>query len=581
MDFVVPPENEPDFAYLVVVGDDHSGRVFLVLRIDCSRTLMGQDFNPIYRVVLGTRMTQGLDKFLFVIPLKHRSGLFLCAEKHLALVMDIKNPRFELQLSYLGDSDIEAVDDPGCYGSDPLYTAWTRPLRRKEWWHESHKDVAYLCREDGQIKLLSLTAEPGRRSRVEVMFLYHIRSRVDQAFTAVDIPRSVVSKVCDDSFITGGDQSNGVLVTIEPNQDPKLRSIIPNLNPVIDYAVAPNNLNDPCQNNRIFATTHRGRRHGAISEVRHGYEMRVLEDVSTNDYDVVSICYLPFEDSGYLIISGPTGSSQLYHYDGEDSISNSSGDESRYPSWLRASGNEDNFLTEVLQESEDIKAIAIISDNSYIVVTNNYIQRLSSDLRERQDLLRDDLQGSKIVKACIDSQSSRVLYAVATSAMYSVNVLEICASQQKPLISLSSSSEPSCICSYTGDNISLAVVGTRDGCLEFYHQHRSTLERLCSYNLQEEDGVCENILLLVRKQEPQRSNAISLLCGLRSGELRLLDLDFEGQGNSSSQLAAKSLILTYQIYQYPNEIQYLLGQLLFVLCSRVRMKQWPLGQVQQ
>lgn len=158
MDFVVPPENEPDLAYLVIVGEDKNGSIFLVIRIDCNRHLIDQDFNPIHRIVLGTRTTPGLDKFLFIIPLKHRSGLFVCAEKHLALVIDIKNPRFELQSSYLGDSDIEAVHDPGHSRPDPLYTAWTRPLRRKEWWDESHKDVAYLCRQDGQIKLLSLTA---------------------------------------------------------------------------------------------------------------------------------------------------------------------------------------------------------------------------------------------------------------------------------------------------------------------------------------------------------------------------------------------------------------------------------------
>ena len=518
-----PPVSERGWAYLVMIAENVDKHITLMLlyKIDCFKPLMEQKLDAIYHPLGGSPKTNHLVHCLWVIPLKNIPGIILGAGDRFTLIYDVRKPEFVTHPYPVDVESEEGKKSP----SKLLYNAWTRSSQQKAYSSDKNIDLVYLAREDGQIVLLTIKSWSGP---LEVTSLGCIGFDVDKAFAIIDLP--------DDeqpTFVIGGSHSNGGIASFRPKGFAKIQTIMANIDPVIDTALV------PCWNNvltgrkRIFVTSGRGLKHGAISEVRHGYANRVVESLITADgkadsVTVSKVWILPYDNEDYLITATPNGvSCQLYKFNKDMSGHRQGLRSTHVPSWSLVDRNSNHPWFSIFEDQDTITA-ALTRYGYYIRVTPLNIQRLSYDLTGIENMFDGDrIYGRryKITSAVIDSYNARVLFAVDRGKSYSLECLNTWANGRHGLWSRKLTYDPSCMYIHNEDARPIAIVCTHFGSLQICDLEPG-MAVLCRRMVKtNDDDVCESLMVL------KKSDGKSLLmCGFRSGLLKHFDLTFIDRG---------------------------------------------------
>ena len=240
---------------------------------------------------------------LLLIPITVVSGFLLVCEKRAFLYGNTSHgcwePPWPLNLNdeeihgVINDSE-EAESSPQERGSSsgaPLWTQWTRPMRRADWL--TNYDAIYVCREDGVVKYLLIETN-GNRPTVSKCRVGNIKSNVDLAVACIDNGTEGTwhedGRESEDVLVTGGSMGDGALYRFKGRQNAQKGQNIPSLAPILDICSVPETVlkvpttstNQPDDmispyngQDNLFACIGRGPRHGAVCEIRYGTQASV------------------------------------------------------------------------------------------------------------------------------------------------------------------------------------------------------------------------------------------------------------------------------------------------------------------
>ena len=522
MDFLQPPTSDQYLLTLLLIVSTRGQLKQHVYRWDSSRDL--------HEANIGVKvygLNQELVSPLLLIPLRIPLAFALVCEYKLGVCGDASEyPHFEqvYDLSNDGEQSDEAADDPGNSLGVPLYTGWARPLRHAAFSKDGN-DTVYLCREDGLVRFVEF------QNRGSIMKdantpLGHLRLNVNTAFTVLDhdvdiFPRGSAADV----LLVGGHMSNGGLFTFEAHQDAVLRQSIPNWTPTLDFAAASGESAGPDIRlpARVYACTGRGRRHGSICEIRHG--IAAQEEVSI---DLEEVLYghpwlLPDISNGtlYILASTPQGTSVIPFT--EEGIS--ANFDIRAEHW-----------TSFIDKDHPTICATRTSHDVYIQITDSSIRALPGSIQNADACkpLLENHENSSITCASIDSNSSSILFTKRVAAEHSLSYSRVLEQGDRLTLqrfeAVSFQDEPTCIHVQSMVGATIVLLGTRAGDLRLYEPLSPTLKYMGCYRFgtAEDEDICETVVVLPK--DLQRESTIKIICGLRSGALRVLDYTREDKG---------------------------------------------------
>ena len=232
---------------------------------------------------------------LFLIPVTITSGFLLVCQTRGFLYGDTSPGCWESPLpQMLNDQGIDGADTNSVEGSSeesgishgtPIWTQWTRPVRRKDWF--STNDAIYLCREDGLVKYLLIEAN-GTRPTIAKSKVGNIKTNIDSALACIDNGLGGTwyddGKESEDVLVTGDSIGDGALYSFKSRQNVIKGQVIPRWAPLLDVCTVPSiptgvtlrpfedppGFNLECRPQQLFACTGRGARDGAVCELRYG-----------------------------------------------------------------------------------------------------------------------------------------------------------------------------------------------------------------------------------------------------------------------------------------------------------------------
>lgn len=191
-----------EFLYPRPEDDYHTILLLIIIKNGKSRmvTYEWERGDPLSRVFFeekqGHRLPVEHRMPLLLIPLTVRTSFFAVSQKSIVVCKDALQgpPTFESV-----DNEAPATTDLHHGIGEPLWTAWTRPFRRKDYYET--KDNIYLAREDGAAILLEINSADILASSVRVG---NFNCNISTAFTTVD------DKFYD-ILIIGGDSGPGAI----------------------------------------------------------------------------------------------------------------------------------------------------------------------------------------------------------------------------------------------------------------------------------------------------------------------------------------------------------------------------------
>ena len=189
----------------------------------------------------------------------------------------------------------------------PLWVQWTKPSRH-EGYNENHDDIC-LVREDGQLRYYII--DRTTPTKIDAHFRPgNLGVNVDTAFASMEGPAALGG---GDTFIVGGDLTDGGVFQCIAKSSPSCTQIIPNMSPVHDMLTINSHdhngskaLRDPDRSERIFVCSGRGTEHAAVSEIRYGLEAQIGLTAEYNDLSSVSQVWTlsdPWNDRLVFLIS--------------------------------------------------------------------------------------------------------------------------------------------------------------------------------------------------------------------------------------------------------------------------------------
>ncbi|KAI5926216.1 mono-functional DNA-alkylating methyl methanesulfonate N-term-domain-containing protein [Camillea tinctor] len=259
---------QPKFSKLAIYEWDHSES----LREVFSEEKPGHKLDDAYRMPL------------MIIPLVVGSAFLIITERITATCSDVLSGPPIFMPFDLADRE----NTPLHHGTHrPLWTAWTRPERKKEF-HE-HMDVIYLAREDGFINFLEIEDESGIETSVS---MGSVNCNIDTAFASVFDPFG-------DVLVAGGDSGPGAIWNIMAREHPQRIGPIPNWSPTVDLVVTSDASRGAGEEqdrgskasiaskvpptwlkpDKLFACSGRGIM-GAITELRYGIQAKTGLDLT-------------------------------------------------------------------------------------------------------------------------------------------------------------------------------------------------------------------------------------------------------------------------------------------------------------
>ena len=522
MDFLQPPTSDPYLLTLLLVVSTRGQLKQHVYRWDSSR-----DLHQVNVDVKVYGLSQELISPLLLIPLKIPLAFALVCEYKLGVCSDASEyPHFEqvYDLSNDGEQSDEAADDPGNSLGVPLYTGWARPLRHAAFSKDGN-DTVYLCREDGLVRFIEF------QNRGSIMKdantpLGHLRLNVNAAFTVLDNDVDVFRRgSAADVLLVGGHMSNGGLFTFEAHQDAILRQSIPNWTPTLDFAAAPGQSvnSDVSLQARVYACTGRGRRHGSVCEIRHGITAQEIVKVDMEEVLYGHPWLLPdgSNDTVHLLASTPQGTSVI-PFTGEGISVKPDITAEHWTSFI----DKDHPTICATRTSHDI----------YIQITDSSIRALPGSIRNTDTCkpLFENLEGKSITCGSIDGNSSSISVTARGATEYSLLYGRVLEQGERLTLekfeAVPFKDEPTCIHVQSMLGATVVLLGTRAGDLLLYEPLGPTLKYMGCYRFgtEEEEDICETVAVFPK--DPRQGSAITIICGLRSGSLHVLDFMQENKG---------------------------------------------------
>ena len=208
-----------------------------------------------------------------LIPSTQWTSFILVTEFEIVVYDDILSSLTKRINLPLGDQQPAKSDNAT---RNPLWVQWTKP-RRHEVYNKTHDDIC-LVREDGQLRYYVI--DRTTPTKIDAHFRPgNLGINVDTAFASMEGPAVLGG---GDTFIVGGDLTDGGVFQCIAKNSPTCTQVIPNVSPVHDMLTINSHdhngskaLRNPDRKERIFVCSGRGTEHAAVSEIRHGLEAQI------------------------------------------------------------------------------------------------------------------------------------------------------------------------------------------------------------------------------------------------------------------------------------------------------------------
>ncbi|EFY85329.1 thermotolerance protein [Metarhizium acridum CQMa 102] len=289
LEFLYPrPEDDYHIILLLIVTRRERRSAEPVSRMVTYEWEVGDNLKEIFaEEKAGNRLPKEHRMPSLLIPLRFNTAFFAVSQPDIGIVKNCLSgsPVFEVL-----DTDTPGRT-PLHHGADkPLWTAWSRPFRRKKYFEKT--DIIYLAREDGAIIHVEIDAPELVPSVTNVGCL---NTNINTAFT-------IAYDVFSDVLIIGGDSGPGGIWKLAPRTDLEQVSVLPNWSPVVDLvtsggrplkassALEPRNANSrslemnnlPLKPESLFSASGRGIR-GNLTQWRWGVQGRIGLDIETGE----------------------------------------------------------------------------------------------------------------------------------------------------------------------------------------------------------------------------------------------------------------------------------------------------------
>ncbi|KAI9167242.1 thermotolerance protein [Paramyrothecium foliicola] len=289
VEFLYPrPEDDYHIIFLLFLARKERGHSASVSRMVTYEWEVGDSLNEVFsEEKAGTRLPPEHKMPLLLVPLRFKTSFLIVSQHYIGVVKDALSgsPSFE----YLPTESPERTELSHGHG-EPLWTAWARPFRLKEYFQKT--DVIYLAREDGAVQHIEIDTQDLLPSMTNVGFL---QANIDTAF-------GVTFDRFSDVLIVAGDSGPGGIWKLAPRRDLERVSVIPNWSPVVDMTtnnqsmtwnfstspdattttVPPGNSGESLVPDVLFSASGRGLQ-GTVTEWRWGARARIGLDLDLGE----------------------------------------------------------------------------------------------------------------------------------------------------------------------------------------------------------------------------------------------------------------------------------------------------------
>jgi replication-dependent DNA damage repair protein MMS1 len=318
--FPRPEDDESVLLCFVILGEDQGGTA-VVVTYDWE---FGDPLGPVF-----------IEKRGFLLPPEHKNEvplLLIPLTVNMSGLFVFENSILVCQdLLVRGTSEFEDVLMEPYPASEhhigrrpPLWTAWARPLRRKDFLETA--DHIYLAREDGSIFYLETKLNP--------TYLVESTLKLAQTKTSIFNAFAVIGTQSSDVLVIGGNSGGGTVWEVGPREAPKIIGSIPNWSPALDFATSDGFLTwnqavgdgdgqpaiipwrqrsprDAVNCDRLFTTAGRGI-DGSIVEYRQGVRATILIDM-WQDMPLHQIWGFDDLEGGVHVLLSYHNSSDVHH----------------------------------------------------------------------------------------------------------------------------------------------------------------------------------------------------------------------------------------------------------------------------
>ncbi|TWU75557.1 hypothetical protein ED733_006221 [Metarhizium rileyi] len=323
LEFLYPrPEDDYHIILLLIVTRKERSSADPVSRMTTYEWELGDNLKDVFaEEKKGNRLPKEHRMPSLLIPLRFNTAFFAVSQPDIGVVKNC--------LSGSPEFEVLDTDTPGrtplYHGADkPLWTAWSRPFRRKKYFEKT--DIIYLAREDGAIIHVEIDAPELVPSVTNVGCL---NTNVNTAF-------AIAYDIFSDVLIIGGDAGPGGIWKLAPRTDLEQVCVLPNWSPVIDVATsswrqlkASNTLEHQntasggpdvnrtlVKTDSLFSASGRGIK-GNLTQWRWGIQGRIGLDITYDD-EPIRRCWGLSRDSSegnglYGLLALPN-SSMLLHF---------------------------------------------------------------------------------------------------------------------------------------------------------------------------------------------------------------------------------------------------------------------------
>ncbi|GAB0133592.1 hypothetical protein EsDP_00001998 [Epichloe bromicola] len=299
LEFLYPrPEDDYHIILLLIVTRKDRTLAEPVSRMVTYEWEVGDSLKDIFaEEKVGNRLPKEHRMPSLLIPLRFNTAFFAVSQPDIGIVKNC--------LSGAAVFEVLETDTPGRthlhHGQGkPLWTAWSRPFRRKKYFEKT--DIIYLAREDGAIIHVEIDAPELVPSVTNVGCL---DTNINTAFTTA-------YDVFTDVLIIGGDSGPGGIWKLAPRTDLERVGVLPNWSPVVDVATSSwrssrSSLPEPNRSflkpDSLFSASGRGLK-GNLTQWRWGIQGRIGLDIDSGE---------PTKRSwGFSMDGGPGGGNGLY-----------------------------------------------------------------------------------------------------------------------------------------------------------------------------------------------------------------------------------------------------------------------------
>ncbi|KAF4301921.1 Cleavage/polyadenylation specificity factor A subunit [Botryosphaeria dothidea] len=554
MEFLYPePDDERHVILLVIYSRD--GKT----RMSCYEWDHRQGLSHIRPVVEGFPLHHNQRNPQLLIPLQHGPSFILAGHVEIYLHQEIMtgNPK----RSSVSLSKEEGPRYPGNSRRFPTWTSWARTGRN--WiWNNKQEENFYLVREDGVVHYMQVNSRSGALTSKAGHFMCNVAS----AFASLDVGYYLDTP---DVLVTAGDMSPGEIVKIGQWRDeiqfndrkgsqrtraqimePDFINAIQNWSPTLDLILADGSFSsNPISGGRrrILATSGRTP-HGAVTEIRAGLNAKL--GLTFEEDDLAGVTgFWSFPDSSengvYFLLSFPS-SSILLHIAGDASGVDTEFDEEN-------SGVD--FDNETLTSDTLQHGLAVQITPRALIVLDVFTPDSALPRKGSWPLPSEET----IQAASVCPGSSSVYAGIRGQNGFSVQSMRIEPRGDEvkftSTATVALSADPTCVQILEYDTIGVLLVATTDGLIRLYKiQENGGIGHLLEQHqiwqddsTQETLNACQSAVLLHNSPSNAAEADIAIVCGLRSGDLYVIELHartimqkFDEEDSTSPRQPAKS-----------------------------------------